>query len=501
MKYMTEKYILAIDQGTTGTTVALVNSSGELFASSYREITQFYPNPGWVEHDPHEILESVFFGMREVIKISKVSLKNIVSIGITNQRETTLIWDRKSGIPIHKAIVWQCRRTTDICQELIGTPMAETITKATGLSIDPYFSATKIKWILDSVPGAYTKAKEGYLAFGTVDTWIIWNMTKGKSHVTDVTNASRTMLFDLENLGWSKQILDIFDIPIELLPEICDSDAQFGLCEADTFGEFELPISGVLGDQHASMFGQACFSVGSAKCTYGTGAFLLMNTGKDIKISDKGLLSTVAWKVKGEVEYALEGGVFSAGATVQWLRDELELIESSAEVELLARSVEDNGGIYLVPAFTGLGAPHWDMNARGVMVGMTRGTNKGHIARAALEAISYQCEEVLKIMQQDSNYEISELKVDGGATGNELLMQMQADISNLRVNRSSVQETTVLGVAFVAGIGSGFWDSKSEISSIWDSQRVYTPLMTNEERSKKLSFWAEAVERSKEWIS
>ena len=498
---MTEKYILAIDQGTTGTTVALVNSRGELYATSYKEITQFYPNPGWVEHDPYEIIESVFFCIREVMQVAKVSLKSIISIGITNQRETTLIWDRKTGTPIHKAIVWQCRRTSEICQELIGTYKAETITKATGLSIDPYFSATKIKWILDFVPGAYTKAKDGDLAFGTIDTWIIWNMTRGKRHVTDVTNASRTMLFDLETLGWSKQILDIFDIPIELLPEICDSDGQFGLCEADTFGEFKLPISGVLGDQHASMFGQACFSIGSAKCTYGTGAFLLMNTGKDIKISERGLLSTLAWKVKGEVEYALEGSVFSAGATVQWLRDELELIESSEEVEVLARSVQDNGGIYLVPAFTGLGAPHWDMNARGTMVGMTRGTNKAHIARAALEAISYQCEEVLKIMQQDSDYEISELKVDGGATGNELLMQMQADISNLRVNRSSVQETTVLGAAFVAGIGSGFWNSKSEISSIWDSQRVYTPLMTNEERSEKLTFWAKAVERSKEWIS
>ena len=498
---MTEKYILAIDQGTTGTTVALVNSRGELYATSYKEITQFYPNPGWVEHDPYEIIESVFFCIREVMQVAKVSLKSIISIGITNQRETTLIWDRKTGTPIHKAIVWQCRRTSEICQELIGTYKAETITKATGLSIDPYFSATKIKWILDFVPGAYTKAKDGDLAFGTIDTWIIWNMTRGKKHVTDVTNASRTMLFDLETLGWSKQILDIFDIPIELLPEICDSDGQFGLCEADTFGEFKLPISGVLGDQHASMFGQACFSIGSAKCTYGTGAFLLMNTGKDIKISERGLLSTLAWKVKGEVEYALEGSVFSAGATVQWLRDELELIESSEEVEVLARSVQDNGGIYLVPAFTGLGAPHWDMNARGTMVGMTRGTNKAHIARAALEAISYQCEEVLKIMQQDSDYEISELKVDGGATGNELLMQMQADISNLRVNRSSVQETTVLGAAFVAGIGSGFWNSKSEISSIWDSQRVYTPLMTNEERSEKLTFWAKAVERSKEWIS
>ena len=498
---MTEKYILAIDQGTTGTTVALVNSRGELYATSYKEITQFYPNPGWVEHDPYEIIESVFFCIREVMQVAKVSLKSIISIGITNQRETTLVWDRKTGTPIHKAIVWQCRRTSEICQELIGTYKAETITKATGLSIDPYFSATKIKWILDFVPGAYTKAKDGDLAFGTIDTWIIWNMTRGKRHVTDVTNASRTMLFDLETLGWSKQILDIFDIPIELLPEICDSDGQFGLCEADTFGEFKLPISGVLGDQHASMFGQACFSIGSAKCTYGTGAFLLMNTGKDIKISERGLLSTLAWKVKGEVEYALEGSVFSAGATVQWLRDELGLIESSEEVEVLARSVQDNGGIYLVPAFTGLGAPHWDMNARGTMVGMTRGTNKAHIARAALEAISYQCEEVLKIMQQDSDYEISELKVDGGATGNELLMQMQADISNLRVNRSSVQETTVLGAAFVAGIGSGFWNSKSEISSIWDSQRVYTPLMTNEERSEKLTFWAKAVERSKEWIS
>ena len=499
--YMTEKYILAIDQGTTGTTVALVNSRGELYASSYREITQFYPNLGWVEHDPQEILESVFSCMREVIEASKTSLKNIISIGITNQRETTLIWDRKSGIPIHKAIVWQCRRTTDICQEMIGTPEAKMITRVTGLSIDPYFSATKIKWILDSVPGAYNRAKEGSLAFGTVDTWIIWNMTKGKNHVTDVTNASRTMLFDLNALEWSQQILDIFDIPVELLPEICDSDAQFGLCEADILGEFKLPISGVIGDQHASMFGQACFSVGSAKCTYGTGAFLLMNTGKNIKISDRGLLSTLAWKVKGEVEYALEGSVFSAGATVQWLRDGLELIESSSEVEVLARSVQDNGGIYLVPAFTGLGAPHWDMNARATMVGMTRGTNKGHIARAALEAISYQCQEVLKIMQLDSGYEISELKVDGGASTNDLLMQMQADISNLKVNRSRVQETTVLGAAFIAGMGAGFWNSKSDISSIWDSQGVYTPLMTGEERTEKLSFWAKAVERSKEWIS
>jgi glycerol kinase len=498
---MTEKYILAIDQGTTGTTVALVNSRGELYASSYREITQFYPNLGWVEHDPQEILESVFSCMREVIKASKISLKNIISIGITNQRETTLIWDRKSGIPIHKAIVWQCRRTTDICQEMIGTPEAKMITRVTGLSIDPYFSATKIKWILDSIPGGYNRAKEGSLAFGTVDTWIIWNMTKGKNHVTDVTNASRTMLFDLNTLEWSQQILDIFDIPVELLPEICDSDAQFGLCEVDILGEFKLPISGVLGDQHASMFGQACFSVGSAKCTYGTGAFLLMNTGKNIKISDRGLLSTLAWKVKGEVEYALEGSVFSAGATVQWLRDGLELIESSSEVEVLARSVQDNGGIYLVPAFTGLGAPHWDMNARATMVGMTRGTNKGHIARAALEAISYQCQEVLKIMQLDSGYEISELKVDGGASTNDLLMQMQADISNLKVNRSRVQETTVLGAAFIAGMGAGFWNSKSDISSIWDSQGVYTPLMTGEERTEKLSFWAKAVERSKEWIS
>lgn len=498
---MTEKYILAIDQGTTGTTVALVNSRGELYASSYREITQFYPNPGWVEHDPEEILESVFACLREVIEASKISLKNVVSIGITNQRETTLMWDRKSGIPIYKAIVWQCRRTTDICQELIGTPKAKTITRVTGLSIDPYFSATKIRWILDSVPGAYNRAKDGDLAFGTVDTWIIWNMTNGKNHVTDVTNASRTMLFDLNTLEWSKQILDIFDIPVELLPEICDSDAQFGLCEADILGQFKLPISGVLGDQHASMFGQACFSVGSVKCTYGTGAFLLMNTGKDIKISDRGLLSTLAWKVKGEVEYALEGSVFSAGATVQWLRDGLGLIESSSEVEVLARSVQDSGGTYLVPAFTGLGAPHWDMNARATMVGMTRGTNKGHIARAALEAISYQCQEVLKIMQEDSDYEISELKVDGGATSNELLMQMQADISNLRVNRSRVQETTVLGAAFVAGMGAGFWNSKSDISAIWDSQGVYTPLMADEERTEKLSFWAKAVERSKEWIS
>ena len=498
---MSKQYILAIDQGTTGTTAALVNIQGEIFASSYREIAQFYPEPGWVEHDPYEILESVYRCIKEVLENSKVAMKDIVSMGITNQRETTVIWERETGQVIHKAIVWQCRRTSSICQELINSSDGERITNITGLSIDPYFSATKVKWILNTVPGAHAKAKQGKLAFGTVDSWLIWNMTGGKRHVTDITNASRTMLVDLSTQEWSQEILDIFDIPKELLPDICDSDADFGTCEIDVMGSLKLPISGVAGDQHASLFGQACFSIGETKCTYGTGAFLLMNTGSEIKKSDRGLLSTVAWKVNGGVEYALEGSVFSAGATVQWLRDELNIIDSAGEVEILARSVNDTGGVYFVPAFTGLGAPHWDMDARGTIVGLTRGANKAHIGRATLEAIAYQCEEVLKVMQQDSGNDILELKVDGGATSNELLMQMQADISDCKVNRALIQETTVLGAAFIAGIGSGIWNSKSDITAMRETQKVYTPSMTKTERDHKLNEWSKAVERSKAWAS
>ena len=498
---MSEKYILAIDQGTTGTTVALVTIQGEIFASSYREITQFYPEPGWVEHDPHEILESVYACIKELLETSKVAAKDIITMGITNQRETTVIWERETGEVIYKAIVWQCRRTSAICQELINTPHSERINKITGLSMDPYFSATKIKWILDTIPGAYEKSKQGKLAFGTVDSWVIWKMSGGKRHVTDITNASRTMLIDLETQEWSQEILDIFGIPTGLLPQICDSDADFGSCEIDVLDNLNVPISGVAGDQHASLFGQACFNIGDAKCTYGTGAFLLMNTGGEIKRSDKGLLSTVAWKVKGEIEYALEGSVFSAGATVQWLRDELNIIESSDSVEKLARSVNDTEGVYFVPAFTGLGAPYWDMDARGTIVGLTRGSNKAHIARAALEAIAYQCEEILTIMQQESENDILELKVDGGATNNGLLMQMQADISNCKINRAAVQETTVLGAAFIAGIGSGIWDSLSDISAMWESQTVYTPFMSDIERDRKRNDWSKAVERSKTWAS
>ena len=499
MIHMLKKYILAIDQGTTGTTVALVTIQGEIFASSYREIGQFYPEPGWVEHDPYEILESVYACINELLETSKVAARDIITMGITNQRETTVIWERETGEVIHKAIVWQCRRTSAICQELINTPDSERITKITGLSMDPYFSATKIKWLLDTIPGAYEKSKQGKLAFGTVDSWLIWNMTGGKNHVTDVTNASRTMLLDLDTQEWSQEILDIFDIPRELLPQICDSDADFGYCEINVLDSLKVPISGVAGDQHASLFGQACFNIGDAKCTYGTGAFLLMNTGGEIKRSDKGLLSTVAWKVKGGIEYALEGSVFSAGATVQWLRDELNIIDSSDSVEKLARSVNDTDGVYFVPAFTGLGAPYWDMDARGTIVGLTRGSNKAHIARAALEAIAYQCGDILKIMQQDSANDILELKVDGGATNNGLLMQMQANISNCKINRAAVQETTVLGVAFIAGIGSGTWGSLSDISAMWESQTVYTPFMEQIERDDKLNNWSKAVERSKAW--
>lgn len=498
---MSKEYILAIDQGTTGTTAALVTKQGKLFASSYREIHQYYPRPGWVEHDPYEILESVYDCIQELLETANVASKNIVAMGITNQRETTVIWEKETGEVIHKAIVWQCRRTASICHELMQTADAEKITKITGLSIDPYFAATKIKWILDTIPGAREKANQGKLAFGTVDSWLIWNMTGGKKHVTDLTNASRTMLLDLSTHEWSQEILDILDIPKGILPQIYDSDGDFGSCEIGVLGNSKLPITGVAGDQHASLFGQACFKVGEAKCTYGTGAFLLMNTGDQIKESNKGLLSTIAWKVNGRVEYALEGSVFSAGATIQWLRDELNIIDSASLVEKLARSVDDTGGVYFVPAFTGLGAPHWDMDARGTIVGLTRGANKAHIARAALEAIAYQCEEVLKIMQQDSSTDILELKVDGGATNNALLMQMQADISDCRVNRSAVQETTVLGAAFIAGIGSGIWNSTSDITEMWTSQKVYTPLMERTERDRKMNNWSKAVERSKTWVS
>ena len=498
---MSEKYILAIDQGTTGTNVALVTIRGEIFASSYKEITQFYPKPGWVEHDPYEILESVYACIKELLKVSKVAPRDIFTIGITNQRETTVIWDRETGKVIHNAIVWQCRRTSPICQELLNTSDSETITNITGLSIDPYFSATKIKWLLQKVPEAYGKSKQGKLAFGTLDSWLIWNMTGGKNHVTDVTNASRTMLLDLETQEWSRAILGVLDIPMELLPQVCDSDADFGICEIDVLDNLKIPITGVAGDQHASLFGQACFNVGEAKCTYGTGAFLLMNTGSEIKKSAKGLLSTVSWKVKGVIEYALEGSVFSAGATVQWLRDELNIIDSADSVEQLARSVNDTEGVYFVPAFTGLGAPHWDMDARGTIVGLTRGAGKAHIARASLEAIAYQCEEVLRIMRQDSGNDILELKVDGGATSNGLLMQMQADISNCKVNSAVIQETTVLGAAFIAGIGSGIWDSVSDIAAMWQSQTVYTPFMKEIERNRKLNEWSKAVVTSKTWAS
>ena len=493
-------FILSIDQGTSGTRSSLVDSSGVIVGSAYQEITQYFPSPGWVEHDPEELFQSVLETIENLLDEFEVAPENIRSIGITNQRETTLIWDRRTGKPIYNAIVWQCRRSTYICEEYMEMGLHDKIQRVTGLTVDPYFCASKISWLLENVTGARELAREGILAFGTVDSWLIWNLTNGLRHITDYTNASRTMLFDIRLGKWSEELAEAMDIPLSLLPEVVPSSGSLAEVGGNYFGGKTITITGIAGDQQSSLFGQACFDEGMAKTTYGTGAFILANLGKSSLQSQNGLLTTIAWNLNGESIYALEGGVFSAGATIQWLRDELGIIESSEESETLANNVEDNGGVYFVPAFSGLGAPYWDPRARGSVSGISRGTSASHIARAALESIAFQCEDVFRVMQNDMKREINVLRVDGGATENSLLMQFQADISDIHIQRSMDAETTSLGVAYLAGLGSGFWNSTDEIASLWLPGNTWKPDMLPSVRKKLNSDWSRAVSRAGDWI-
>jgi glycerol kinase len=494
---MSQKYILALDQGTTSSRAILFNAAGRCVAAAQQEFAQIYPNPGWVEHDPMAILGTQTAVAGEAMAKLGIGPESVAALGITNQRETTVVWERATGRPVHNAIVWQCRRTAGICDELKARGLEEYVRENTGLVLDAYFSGTKLKWILDQVPGARQRARDGELLFGTVDTWLMWNLTGGKVHCTDYSNASRTLLFNIKELAWDRTLLDALDIPAAMLPEVRPSSGLFGETAAGPLGG--IPIAGDAGDQQAALFGQACFSPGMAKNTYGTGCFLLMNTGARRVRSDRGLLTTLAWGVEGQVEYALEGSVFVAGAAVQWLRDELKLIDSAAESETLAAAVPDTHGVYLVPAFVGLGAPYWDMYARGALVGLTRGAGRNHVVRAALEAIAYQTRDVLTAMQEDSGITLRALKVDGGAVGNNFLMQFQADQLGVPVDRPRVTETTALGAAFLAGLAVGFWRDRTEIASKWEVDRTFMPVQDPAVRDRLYRGWKRAIERAMAW--
>lgn len=491
------KYVLALDQGTTSSRAILFDKKGAIAGVSQKEFTQYFPKAGWVEHDPMEIWSSQLEVAQNVLKENKVSAKDIAAIGITNQRETTLVWDRKTGKPIYNAIVWQDRRTASICDKLKKDGLEKDIRNRTGLVVDAYFSGTKIKWILDNVKGARKRAEAGELAFGTVDSWLIWNLTKGAVHVTDYSNASRTLIYNINELKWDKKLLKAIDVPESVLPEVKDSSTIYGKADASLFGG-EIPIAGIAGDQQAALFGQACFEPGMAKNTYGTGCFMLMNTGEKPVKSKQGLLTTIAWGLDGKVEYALEGSVFIAGAAIQWLRDGLKMIDSAPDSEYYAGKVEDTDGVYVVPAFAGLGAPYWDMYARGAMFGLTRGTSKEHIIRATLDSLAYQTKDVLDAMQKDSKIELNALRVDGGACANNLLMQFQSDILGTDVQRPQVIETTALGAAYLAGIAVGFY-KKGQISQNWMVDRSFEPSMTPATRKKLYSGWQKAVERTMNW--
>ncbi|MBQ3108934.1 MAG: glycerol kinase GlpK [Clostridia bacterium] len=496
------KYILALDQGTTSSRAILFNEQSETVAKSQNEFTQIYPEPGWVEHDPLEILYSQMRAAADAVILSGVDVKDIAAIGITNQRETTIVWDKATGRPVYNAIVWQCRRTAPICEELIGRGLSEYITEKTGLLIDAYFSATKIKWILDHVSGARERAERGELLFGTIDTWLIWNLTGGKSHVTDYSNAARTMLFDIDALCWDAKLCEELEIPMSMLPKVLPSGAEFGIVAEGLTGLESLagiPILGVAGDQQAALFGQACFTPGDTKCTYGTGCFLVMNTGETSIRSKNRLLSTIAWGLDGKVEYALEGSIFNAGSVIKWLRDELRIISTAQECSELSESIPDTGGLFFVPAFTGLGAPHWDMYARGTMVGMTRGTGRAQIARSVMESIVYQVKDLISAMQEDSGFCVQELKVDGGASVSNVMMQFQSDMLPCRVNRPENVETTALGAAYLAGLKAGIWQDKDEIRANWQSERVFENTMQEEKREKLYHSWHRAVERALNW--
>ncbi len=490
------RFVLALDQGTTSSRAIVFDQRGTIRSLAQREFRQIFPKPGWVEHDPAEIWESQLAVAREAMEKAELAAGDIAGIGITNQRETTLIWDRKTGEPIMNAIVWQDRRTADFCQDLARGPDAGRIQETTGLVIDAYFAGSKIRWMLDHVEGARERAEAGELAFGTIDSWLVWKLTGGREHLTDVSNACRTLLLNLESLTWDREMLRLFGIPAALLPELRPNSGILAETEPALFGE-SLPIAGMAGDQHAALFGQACHRKGLAKNTYGTGCFMLMNTGAEPVRSRNKLLSTLAWRIGDRTEYALEGSIFIAGAVVQWLRDQLGIIRESSEIEALANSVADNDGVYFVPAFAGLGAPHWDPHARGTVTGLTRGSSKGHLARAALESIAFQSYDVLTAMTADSGIDLAELRVDGGASMNSLLMQFQADLLGVPVVRPTVSETTALGAAYLAGLATGVWQDQSEIAENWIEDARFEPRKERAEMRPLIDGWQEAVERTR----
>lgn len=494
------KYVMALDSGTTSNRCILFNEKGEMCSVAQKEFTQFFPKPGWVEHDADEIWSTQLEVAQEAMSNIGATAADIAAIGITNQRETTIVWDKNSGEPVYHAIVWQCRRTANYCDNLKEKGLTDSFRSKTGLIIDAYFSATKLRWILEHVPGARERAEKGELLFGTVETWLIWKLTKGRVHVTDYSNASRTMLFNINELKWDEEILAELNIPKSMLPEVKPSSCIYGEADPSFFGA-PISIGGAAGDQQAALFGQTCFSPGEAKNTYGTGCFLLMNTGEKPVFSNNGLVTTIAWGFNGKVEYALEGSIFIAGAAIQWLRDEMKFIQSSADSEYMAKKVSDTNGCYVVPAFTGLGAPHWDQYARGTIVGITRGVNKYHIIRATLDSICYQVNDVIQAMEADSGIQLSTLKVDGGASANNYLMQTQADISNAPVNRPICVETTAMGAAYLAGLAVGYWKDKETIRNNWKIDRTFVPNIDEEERKNRIKGWKKAVKCSYGWAA
>ena len=497
-----KKYILALDQGTTSSRAILFDKGGNIVKKAQHEFPQIYPQAGWVEHDPMAILQTQFQSVAELFADGEISPDTVAGIGITNQRETTVIWDKATGKPVYNAIVWQCRRTAEYCNGLKAQGLEDYIKAHTGLLIDAYFSGSKIHWILENVPGARERAEKGELLFGTIETWLIWNLTGGETHVTDYSNASRTMLFDVDKLCWDSFLCEKLGVPMSMLPQPVPSSKVYGKVSAKAPGLSmlaDIPISGAVGDQPAALFGQGCFKPGQAKNTYGTGCFLLMNTGRERTVSENNLVTGVAWGIGDEVTYAIEGSAFNAGCVIQWLRDEMQMISSAPECDRLAESVPDSNGIYLVPAFTGLGAPYWDMYARGCVVGLTRGVNRAHFARAVLEAIAYQMTDLLEAMQADCKVPFTELRVDGGASVSNIMMQIQSDLIRTKVNRPKVVETTALGCAYLAGLAVGFWQSTDEIESIREVDRIFTPEMPQEKRDTLYAGWKRAVRRAMQW--
>lgn len=492
-------YVIALDQGTTSCRAIVFDKQGNMIGKEGREFRQIYPQPGWIEQNPEEIWQCQLNVLKQVLKNNGIRVQDIAAIGITNQRETVVMWDRHTGKPVYNAIVWQCRRTASLCEEIKQKGLTSIIKEKTGLVIDAYFSATKISWILRQIQGARNMAEAGDLLVGTIDAWLVWNLTGGKVHATDYTNASRTMLYNINDLCWDFELLEQMEIPKCLLPEVKSSSGFFGVTDSRLLGR-EIPITGVAGDQQAALFGQACFDKGMVKNTYGTGCFLLMHTGRDRIVSHNNLLSTIAWGIDGTIEYALEGSVFVAGAAVQWLRDELNLIDDAAQSEELALRVKDSNGVYVVPAFVGLGAPYWDMYARGAILGLTRGVNRAHIVRATLESIAYQTRDIIEAMEEDSNIPLKTLKVDGGACANNFLMQFQADILGVPVIRPENIETTAQGAAFLAGLEAGVWDDKQGIKSLQNEDRQFKPCMSGEYRANKYKGWKKAVQRSQQWV-